>query len=129
MSIAASFQTRLLCEDIRNELGNKRTLVGVFSGDIIVEKFPATLSLAAYFEYLPATIGEQRIDFLIRYDDAKLFDFGGVLSIEEPTKVVVLTLPRLNVTLAQAGELKIEVAIPPSSPETLLLKKVQTGAL
>jgi hypothetical protein len=126
MSIAAQFQTKLLCEDIRNELGNKRTLVGVFSGDIIVEKFPATLSLAAYFEYVPTLIGQQRIDFSVYFGNDKLFDFGGVLSVAD-LSVTALALPRINATIQQPGDFRIEVIAPPSSPDVLITKKVIQG--
>lgn len=33
----------IYCDDIRNEVGNKLTLVGCYGPDLIVEKIPATL--------------------------------------------------------------------------------------
>lgn len=39
----------LYCDDIRNELGNKSSLMGIYAGDLFVEKFPIVLpKLCAY---------------------------------------------------------------------------------
>ena len=37
------FVTAIYCEDIRQEVGNKRSLMGIFSGTIFVNEFPVTL--------------------------------------------------------------------------------------
>jgi hypothetical protein len=48
-----TFRNVNLCEDVRNETGNKKSLMGVFSGDILVAEFPAQLRVAFYAEYVP----------------------------------------------------------------------------
>lgn len=124
MSVLANFRTRILCEDVRKELGNKRSLMGVFSGDVFVSQFPATLSFAAYFEYFPDTVGQQQVNFSIYFADKKIADMNGELSVVDLGKLAVLDLPRMNLTVTEPGEFRIEVAAPPSPPEVLLAKKV-----
>ena len=46
------FRNVILCEDIREEVGNKKSLMGVFSGDIIVSEMPASLQICIYLEYM-----------------------------------------------------------------------------
>lgn len=41
------FATAIFCDDIRYELGNKVTLVGLYNKDLFVQEFPAHLSRLA----------------------------------------------------------------------------------
>jgi hypothetical protein len=52
------FRNAILCDDIRNERGNKHSLMGVFSGDLVVAKLPAQVYLALYFEHVSEKAGE-----------------------------------------------------------------------
>jgi hypothetical protein len=47
------FRNVVLCDDVRDEIGNKKSLMGVFSGDIIVQELPATIPIAIYLEFVP----------------------------------------------------------------------------
>lgn len=54
------FATTLFCDDIRFEIGNKRTYVGCFDGALIVEELPAVLprlcaSVTLYLSRFPDT--------------------------------------------------------------------------
>jgi len=51
--VVGTFRNVVVCEDVRDEVGNKRSLMGVFSGDITVQQFPAIVQLAVYLEYAP----------------------------------------------------------------------------
>lgn len=51
--MVGTFRNVVVCEDVRDEVGNKRSLMGVFSGDITVQQFPAIVQLAVYLEYAP----------------------------------------------------------------------------
>jgi hypothetical protein len=37
------FVSVVYCDDIRNEVGNKQSLIGIYRGDLYVPSFPATL--------------------------------------------------------------------------------------
>lgn len=52
MKIAKKINT-ILCDDVRQEVGGKMSLMGIYSKDIIVNKVPATLpfiNLVVMFE-------------------------------------------------------------------------------
>lgn len=51
----------VLCEFCRPELNNKYTLIGVFSGDIQVENFPAAFPVSAYVELSGVPVGHHRL--------------------------------------------------------------------
>ena len=55
----------ILCEDIRTEVGNKLSLMGIFSGDVVVTEIPATIHLAVYMQYIasPEETGELSFEF------------------------------------------------------------------
>lgn len=42
----------VLCDDIRDEIRNKRSLMGAYSGNIIVNKMPVTLSKMCVYVFL-----------------------------------------------------------------------------
>lgn len=101
-----TFRNAILCEDIRDEVGNKKTLVGVFSGDIVVGEFPANIRVAVYFEYLPPESSEERnLDLVLMLGDALILKLQaqiplakgmaslvlpqGLLTIEGETEIIV----------------------------------------
>jgi hypothetical protein len=47
-----------LCEHVVEGARNKLTLINVYSGDIAVGEFPASLMLGMFFEYLPDKDGD-----------------------------------------------------------------------
>lgn len=55
----------LTCEDVREEVGNKSTIVGVFS-DIVLENLPAVIRLSLWVEFIVSKIGMH--NFSIRID-------------------------------------------------------------
>jgi len=119
------FRNIILCEDIREEAGNKKSLMGVLAGDIIVPAFPATLSVAVYFEYLPDTDDgdEFAIDFRLWQDDEELA-VGEVRAPIQPGKVVTLVLPRALSVFERAKTFRMTVKGQSGEEFELLNKKV-----
>ena len=66
-----TFRNASMCEDIREEIGNKKSLMGVFSGDVLVPRFPARFRVAFYAEYLPALGGEHEVRLSIEIGAAE----------------------------------------------------------
>ncbi len=85
----------VLCEDIRDETGNKKSLMGVMAGDVLVDEFPATLSVAVYFEYVPdgEDGDELSAEFRLLQNDAEIVH-GAIRAPIDPGKIVTLVLPR-----------------------------------
>lgn len=49
--MTTTLQYAIVCEDIRDEIGNKKSLMGVMPGDILVPTFPATIKIAFFLVY------------------------------------------------------------------------------
>ncbi len=64
----------VVCDDVRSEVGNKHSYIGVFSGDIIVPSFPTTLSkLCAIMNVRTVTDDPlTKLIFRILQDEAEL---------------------------------------------------------
>jgi hypothetical protein len=123
-SYPGRLQVAIVCEDVRKELGNKRSLIGVFSGDVVVGEFPATLSLAAYFEYITDVAGMFDIEFVVYFGDRQVAKFEAGLSVVEPDQPSVMDLPRMNLTVLGPGDIRIEMGTKPNAPETIITKRV-----
>ena len=119
--------TALLCEDVRTELGNKHTIVGVFSNDILVASLPAVLSLSAYLEYVPDEIGVQNITLSIVVAGNVVANIEAKLSVVEAKTVSVLYLPRVNLTVPRAAEIRLDMKVFPGEPTTIIKKQVLTS--
>jgi hypothetical protein len=123
--IKERFRNIILCEDIREEVGNKKSLMGVLAGDIIVAAFPATLNVAVYFEYVPDKDdgNEFAIEFRLWQDDEELA-VGKVRAPIEPGKVVTLVLPRALSVFEKAKAFRMTVKRNGEEEFELLNKKV-----
>lgn len=86
----------VLCEHAVQGAGNKHTLVGVFAGDILVESFPAVLTVGLYAEVLKETpITKLDVTFLLNGNAfAKL-----VAAYQDPTAGIesIVLVPLLQI--------------------------------
>ena len=116
------FRNIIVCEDVREELGNKKSLMGVFGGDIVVLEFPVTLQLAFYIEYVPDssdTNTEISFEFRMLMDDQELVKGKAVFQTSPPGNVAGITLPkglanfdkecRFRLLVTEAGKSEIEL--------------------
>jgi hypothetical protein len=61
------FEYAIICDDIRQEIGNKLTFVGVYQDQIIVPRFPFTFPKLCFFiQYADVKEGDQ---FLLELHD------------------------------------------------------------
>ena len=119
------FQNVLLCEDIRDEVGGKHSLMGVFSADITVPSFPAFIQLAAYVQYRlnPGFEGEINGTISIFQDDTKFVE-GAVKGLAKtPETFVTFILPKAIVTFDRPCTYRIVIEID-GHQEEVLSKKI-----
>ena len=67
-----NFVAVVLCEDIRDELGNKKSLMGVIAGDIIVAELPAVIQLALFSLYQRPNLESAQIDLTLLQDEEEI---------------------------------------------------------
>lgn len=89
-----TFRNVSMCEDVREEVGNKKSLMGVFSGDVVVQELPARLKIAFYAEYIPDQgAGLHEFEFSIRVGSKEAA--SGKISVNSPrSEVATLILPQ-----------------------------------
>lgn len=72
--------TTIVCEEIRAELGNKHSALGIYSGDIIVHELPANIRISFMLIFDTLAPGTHRIN--IRMSLGRREVFGGTTSID-----------------------------------------------
>ena len=119
----------ILCEDIREEIGNKKSLMGVLGGDIVVPAFPANIQIAVYFEYVPDLDEVDRliIEFKLWHDQVEIAQ-GVMEATIEPNKMVTLVLPRGYTSFEKEMTFRMTAAVRGGSEFEILSKKIIKGA-
>lgn len=115
----------ILCEDVRDETGKKKSLMGVLAGDIIVGEFPATISLAVYFEYVPddSDGSEFSADFSLMID-SDVIARGAISAPIEKGNIVTMVLPRGLVMIQKPSTFRIMLGVKDHAEFELLAKKI-----
>src|SRR5687767_12253119 len=102
-----SFQNVILCEDIREEVGNKKALMGVISGDLTVPHFPANVRIAFFAEYTPPTEGvAHSLDFVL-FIDEKIVAKGKV-NVPAGNNLATVVIPQGIAAFEKEGELALK---------------------
>lgn len=119
------FGNVLLCEDVREEIGNKKTLVGVYSGDVVVKHFPATLRVAFYAEYMPMALNEsQTLNFGLEIGGVNAVH--GKVDIPPNSQHVAVVLPQGIAHFDAPGDLVLKFGTKLDSSDSIeiLRKKI-----
>jgi hypothetical protein len=69
-----NLRTILLCDDIRTETGNKFSLMGLLTGDLLVSEFPASINMAFFMQYHASAEEEGTLHLDLRFlkDDLEI---------------------------------------------------------
>ena len=119
------FRNIIVCEDIRDEVGNKKSLMGVLSGDILVPTFPATVQIAVFFEYLPDSDDGDHlsIGFRLLRGDGEIAN-GGMQAIVAPKQTASFVLPRALITFENETTFKMLASVNGRPEEEILSRKI-----
>lgn len=109
--------TKILCEDIRDEVGNKRSLIGVYGNEITVPKFPASFSIAFYLEFGVVAKGTYLLHFSMEGPGENRAKMNANIVVDEDTPVV-LASPRFSAAVNEPGSLVIKMT---NEDDTLVL--------
>lgn len=122
-----TFRNTSLCEDIRDEIGNKKSLMGVFSGDILVSEFPARLRVAFYIEYIPHSgTSEHELSLLLAVGSQETITIQ-VLINTPADQVATLVVPQALALIEAPCELTLS-AVCNEEKEVILRKEVRLKA-
>src|SRR6478735_4996798 len=101
----------IVCEDVRQELNNQNTLVGVFAGDILVKEFPAPMRIAVYAEYVIAKPAAHDVGFRISYQGEGRHEIMN-MRVKVPDSArdgIAFAFPPTNLMITERGSLIVEV--------------------
>lgn len=98
----------IICDDIRTEVGGKKTFVGVYPGrGIIVESFPFRYPiLAFFFEIEDATIIE-KLEFVITPPKGEPLLMA--IDIERPVPKIYVEARFENIVIPEPGNIHIQL--------------------
>jgi hypothetical protein len=124
-----NFRAVILCEDIRDEVGNKKSLMGVMTGDILVPAFPATLQIALFMEYRPSVPNELNASFEFRLlqNDLEIVKAGMSATIPAG-QAANLVLPRALMTVEKEVTFRIRASVNNGPEEEIVSKRISVQA-
>jgi hypothetical protein len=113
----------VVCEYIAEGARNRHTLVNVFSGDFVVEEFPAKFHIAVFIEIEPSDEAINNLIFEVKRNGKTIGKLTGEEAIEPASKAAI-TSPQMPLEFAKASELSIVAQADGYSKTTVLRKKV-----
>lgn len=126
-----NFRNVVACDDIRDEIGNKQSLMGVFGGDIIVAQLPAAINFALYLQYMPSDDdedGDVVVHIELWRDDISMAKAEIEMHIREHAPATIL-LPRALAAFEKECTFKVTVAIADGPQKIILQKKIMLGEI
>ena len=110
----------VICDDIRKEVTNKDILIGVYGGALVVQSFPAVISVAVWLELTPSSIGSHEIDIRLKSsvlssDDPvnlppgvpREFGLRMMLEVSELNEPVTIGTPQATLLFSTPGTLEV----------------------
>ena len=120
-------RTVIFCEDVRQEAGNKTSLLGVLSADIIVGAVPAPIRLALYMEGEATKPYRGPLNLRLRLDDQELLVAQGQLNAQPG--LAILPIPQMVVVIPKVGILRVDIGKDPDNWHEVGAKKILVGTL
>lgn len=126
----SKFRNAILCDDIREEAGNKTSLMGVFSGDVVVPSFPASINVAFFLQYFLDESDPSEFSARMRLLDGDKelakFAMNGVANKQNPD--LTFLVQRGVATFDKETVLRVLVAMNDGQEEEVLRKKISLAA-
>ena len=121
----SKFRNIIFCEDIRDEVGNKRSLMGVVAGDLLVATFPAVVQTAVYFEYAAEKRDGENlsIEFRMLQDDAEIGK-GRMEANISHNKQAIFVLPRGYIQFNKPATFRIVGSVNGAPEQEIMSKRI-----
>lgn len=119
MPESIKFGNVVLCDDIRLEVRNKISLVGMLANDVFLDQIPSIQWFAIYIEFFPAELGPLNVGVSITLGPTPVFLGRVDLNIVDLDTRGVITLPRFPVPVEQEGDFIVALDFPNERHEVL----------
>lgn len=98
----------VVCDEIRKEDNGKAILIGVYSGDILVNELPIQIGISLWVHLNVSGPGEIPFEFRFVGIKSAVSELSGNANIKGAGAAIIST-PPIPVLLESEGELKIEM--------------------
>ncbi len=115
----------VVCDDIRREINGKEFLIGVYSGKIIVNSFPARLSIALWIN--GKIYGEGKEPFLLKLHatNGSEAEIEGSVDLDDGSDIFSLSVPAVPIEFESAGKFEASIKIGQLRTKKLVSKVVE----
>jgi hypothetical protein len=113
----------IVCEHIVQGLNNKHTLINIYSGDILLQEFPANLLLGFYTEFLPSDSGNASLELSISLGKKEVIRGEAEVKFEKG-KPALLVLPATPFKIENACKMRVMVAVNGDKPICIVQKSI-----
>jgi hypothetical protein len=118
----------IVCEDIRFEVGNKVTLVGVIAGDIFTEALPLKMPIAIYIELSSPESGSFPLNLELIVGEKVIRKIESAMDVEDPLQTGVLALPKWQVAAENDTDLCVRISFG-DEWQTIIQKRIKKADL
>ena len=103
------------CDDIRQEVGNKLSLLGIFRGTLFVPSFPVTLPKLAILVAVATDVDEpfQRLEVRVEYEDQVVASTGDLIASIEEANAPSSTIEELDDSIRRRMEFQLAFVLSP----------------
>jgi hypothetical protein len=102
----------IICDDIRQEVGGKFSVMGIYSDNIVLNKFPFTFSKLCFQIHMKACPRSFLLDIYLDTPDERIllmkdFNFNAKDDLPDKRRNLVLNISRPAVTFAAPGKCRL----------------------
>ena len=116
---AHKFLNVVACDDVRDEVGNKKSLMGAFAGDLLVQTFPAQVQIAVYIQFQPdASRTANVLKIRLYVEDEQLIE--GTMTVTPTDRPAAVVLPKGVVTFDKPSTFRVTASVDDGEFEELL---------
>lgn len=126
---ALKIGSAVLCSYISRGQNGKVSLIDVYGGDILVNEFPARLTLAVYGEIFPDPETPQTLDIEFLHDGVSKAKGQLAMDAYGPGEVALVLIEGVSAHFEKAGDFKVQISATGYSPVTLVRKQIAKGDL
>ena len=129
MTKELTFRNAILCEYVAPGAHNKHTLVNVYSGNIIVQKFPAALRFGLYVELSRKSDDIKVLELTIKLANKSVVKGQIAIDPKKDTKDANVVLQSFPLDVKEATTLSVLIGAQGSRKSRVLYKTITQGQI
>lgn len=127
MARRLKFLNAILCEHVAQGSNKKHTLVNAYSGDIVVDRFPADLTFGIYVEM--AAGAPLEMDIELRLSNKVIAKVHAIFPVSNSEKPSTLVIPHIQLPVPEETTFSVVATADGYAATTLIDKKLFQGDL